>query len=209
MRRRRWLAIALAAGVVAVVGAVAWGGWPRQAAAPGPTSPVASPAAALPPAEAAAYRALAPRLREAADQTRTLVAMGEERERNLLAIRREQGETEERLAAVDALAGAAPARFVPVAERYAEGARAVRRAMAEAQAGFVRLDWDRVARATELMDRGAGEIERAAALLDAAAGVHATPAGEASTGAGADPQRPPVLSSLRWQGRGGEASDVL
>jgi len=180
MTRRRRIGLVLAAALlVLVLAALAWALWPRAVEAPAPTAPAASPGAALPPAEAAAYRALAPRLRAAAVQARALVAMGQARERNLLTIRREQDETEERLAAVDALLPSAPPRFAAALTAYDGGAAAVRRAMGEAQTGFLRLDWDRVARATELMARGAGEIERAAGLLDAAAG--ATPAATPAT----------------------------
>jgi len=162
----------VAVAVASVAGALLW---PRQAVAPTLASPVASPAAALAPVEAAAYRELAPRLTAAASQARLLVDLGVARERNLLVIRREQDTSAARLAEVDVLAAAAPPRFAPALAAYAEGARAVRRAMAEAQAGFIRFDWDRVAGATRMMERGAEQIERAADLLDAAAGVPTTP----------------------------------
>lgn len=176
--RRRWIGLVLGVALALAVGGLVWALWPRPAVAPAPIIPVASPAAELPPAELAAYRELSPRMRQAAAQTRALVQLGEERERNLLTIRGAQADTEERLAAVDALSATAPDRFGPAMTAYEGGARAVRAAMAEAQAAFPRLDWDRVARATETMARGAGEIERAVTLLDAAVGVPVNPPAE-------------------------------
>ena len=114
---------------------------------------------------------MAPRLRAAAAGAAELVALGESRSRNLLTIRAAQRRMDDRLAAVDALlaAGPTPARFAPALDAYHSGATAVRRAMAEAQAGFLRLDWDRVARATDLLADAAAALDRAAAILDAAA----------------------------------------
>jgi hypothetical protein len=140
----------------------------------------ASPVASSPPAEAwlalaeATYEGgLEPLLQAAADEAAALAALGERRERNLLTIRAAHGRMEERLAAVDEFAATQPTpdRLAAALMTYREGAVAVRRAMAEAQAGFVRLDWDRVARATVLMGQGAAALRRAERLLDEAAGV--------------------------------------
>ena len=171
-RGGRGLAVGLA--LVAVVGAlVAAVAWPPA----GEEAPVAaSPPPALSADEAAFYGELMPRLRAAAEQAHELANLGESRSRNLLAIRTAQRRMNDRLGAVDAVAAdAASDRFAPALAAYRGGARAVRAAMEEAQAGFVRLDWDRVARATALMARGTAELDRAVALLEGAASVRATP----------------------------------
>ena len=155
----------------ALAGAVAWP--PAGDDVPA----IASPPPRLSDAEATFYADLAPRLRAAAEQAQALVDLGEGRSRNLLAIRAEQRRMDDRLGAVDAIAAAraAPDRFAPALAVYRDGARTVRTAIDEAEAGFLRLDWDRVARATESMAQGAFELDRAVTLLDAAAGVGATP----------------------------------
>jgi len=63
-----------------------------------------------------------------------------------------------------------PRRFTSSLTTYRAGATAVRDAMDEARAGFVRFDWDRVAVAYDLVETGAARIRRAASDLAAAAG---------------------------------------
>ncbi len=116
----------------------------------------------------AAYRAqLAPLLRAASVEAHSLVALGESRSRNLFAIQSAQDRMEDRLDAVDGALTASPppSQLEEAFAAYRSGAGTVRRAMGEAQAGFLRLDWDRVARAIELLARGAALLDRATALL--------------------------------------------
>jgi hypothetical protein len=138
----------------------------------------------LPPAEAAYYRGLAPLIRAAGEEAAELVALGERRERNLLTIRAAQGRMEDRLRAVEQFAAGhtTPARFAVAMATFGEGATAIRQAMAEARAGFLHLDWTRVAQALTVMARGATTLDRAALLLDAAAmpAPGATPSGPAT-----------------------------
>ena len=73
----------------------------------------------------------------------------------------------ETLADVDAWLAAHPAEIDDEAAiaAYRAGAASVREAMAEAQAGFLRLDFDRVARATGTMREGEAALQEAVALL--------------------------------------------
>jgi hypothetical protein len=167
------------------------------------------PPAALPAADAAQYASLAPPLRDAVAEARSLVALGERKSRNLLEIRAAQGRTSDLLDEIDELLRARPIaeRFVGAVQAYRRGAAAVRQAMKDAQTGFVRLDWDRVARATAVMGQGASELGRASDLLDAAAGTaSATPSPEAANG-GPNGVVPAVVE--RAAGPSHLASDVL
>ena len=152
--------------VAGLTGAFAWRGDEER------VGPTVEPPAALPAAEAAYYAALAPPLRAAVAEARSLVALGERKSRNLLAIRAAQERMTGVLDDIDALlrSGPTPDRFTPAVHAYGRGAAAVRAAMDDAQAGLMRFDWERVARATEVMGQGAAELARASNLLDAAAG---------------------------------------
>ena len=152
------LAVLAMAAVAAVV--VFLDGTPPRAPAP-PASPVASLAAG-------AFRSgFAPLVADAAATAGELVVMGEARERNLLRIRERQGEMLRRLAAADAWLATRtpPAEAIAAVAAYHEGAAAARSAMSEAQAGFLRFDFARVARATETMRESEAALRRAAELL--------------------------------------------
>lgn len=109
-----------------------------------------------------------PLLERAASDAGVLLNLGESRERNLLRIRAGQEAMSNSLAAADAWLVAHPpaAADEPAIEAYRDGAAAIRKAMEEAQAGFLRFDFDRVAVATETMWQGAAALERAMALLE-------------------------------------------
>ena len=179
MRHRRWWLLAIAVAVVAAGGLVGDLGRPPNDDFPLESRMIASPG--LPEADAAYYGELAPLVRAASDEAFALVALGERRERNLLTIRAAQGRMEERLRAVEAFIAArpSPARFVDALTTFGDGAVIVRAAMNEARAGFLRFDWERVARATALMEQGATVLVQANGALDRAVGVGllATPAG--------------------------------
>ncbi len=128
------------------------------------------PLAASPvPGEARAFHAgFQTLVQDAIAKAEILVAMGDSRERNLLRIRAEQEGMTTALAAADLWLEETPAPVIeePAVAAYREGAAAIRLAMQEAQAGFLRFDFDRVARATETLREGAAALERALALLD-------------------------------------------
>jgi hypothetical protein len=124
-----------------------------------------TPAAA---ATDAAFRAgFLPLVERVTAEARVLVAMGEDRECNLLRIRRQQAVMLESLAAADAWLGAnpPPPTLVPAAAAYRDGAHAIRVAMDEAQAGLLRFDFDRVARATDTLAEGSSALDLAAMRL--------------------------------------------
>jgi high-affinity K+ transport system ATPase subunit B len=128
------------------------------------------PIAPTPPnagGDAGSTTGLGARIADAATEARGLVALGERRSRNLLEIRAAQRRMEEKLAAVDALTAARSASDADVAAlaEYRRGATDVRDAMAEAQAGLLRFDWDRVARAYRRMGSGAEHLASAARRL--------------------------------------------
>lgn len=108
-----------------------------------------------------------PLLADAASEARKLVAIAERRERNLLTIRAGQQAMEEALGAADAwLATHPPAEAdAPGVAAYRAGAASIRSAMTEAQAGFLRFDFDRVARATAQLSEGEAALELAISLL--------------------------------------------
>jgi hypothetical protein len=54
----------------------------------------------------------------------------------------------------------------PATAAYSTGAADVRTAMAEAQAGFLRFDFERVARANDTLQAGAQSLHHAIDLLD-------------------------------------------
>jgi hypothetical protein len=126
---------------------------------------VRTPAAAT--ADAAFRAGFLPLVERTAAEARVLVAMGEDRERNLLRIRRQQAVMLESLAAADAWleANPPPPALVPAAGAYHDGAHAIRVAMGEAHAGLLRLDFDRVARATDTLADGSSALDLAAMRL--------------------------------------------
>lgn len=116
----------------------------------------------------AAFRAgFLPLVERVAAEARVLVAMGEDRERNLLRIRRQQEVMLESLAAADAWLGAnpPPPALGPTVATYRDGAKAIRAAMDEAQAGLRSFDFDRVARATDTLADGSSALDLAATRL--------------------------------------------
>ena len=149
-------------------------------------SPVVPTVVATPPTlsaeERAFYDAVSPELRAAAAEARQLTTKGEERDRNLFAIRAGQGRLRDHLTSLDqAFAASVPERFAPVVAMYELAAGDIRTSMNQAEAAFMRFDWDAVGSATELMAGGTAQLETALDRLDGAAG--ATPvAGDATPG---------------------------
>lgn len=157
MVARPALAGAALLAVIAVATVVTTAASPRTSTRPSPVNPNGASEAST----------IAPLLADAAAEARALVALGERRSRNLFEIRSAQGRMEDKLAAVEATVGRRPASdlLAPALAAYRSGAAAVREAIAEAQAGFLRLDWDRVAEANRTMGDGADRLQRAADLL--------------------------------------------
>lgn len=173
MTRWGWLGF-MALTALAILSVLTPGGVGRQA--PLRVTPVATAGRAT--AETGYRKALAPRFERAALDADALVEIGERRSRNLLEIRAAQNRMSNSLAAIDLLLanGPPPKGLQTSISGYREGAEAMREAMTEAQAGFVRLDWDRVAAAYERAETGAAALHRAERLLaSAAAGASATP----------------------------------
>jgi hypothetical protein len=141
---------------VVIVASLWWLGLP--AALQPATYPDASPAspagigspAAVPTNAAAWAAAFRPSVAAADDTARRLAAMGQQKSRDLLAIRAAQREMIGRLDAADAFLREhpAPAGAGAAAASYREGAARIQAAMDDALAGFLRLDWERVRRAT-------------------------------------------------------------
>jgi hypothetical protein len=153
--------------LIALVSAIVLIGSPRRASAPPVTAPnsLATPAA---PADLTTFRAgFLPLLERAAANADALVAMGEARERNLLRIHAAQDAMNAALQDADdwLTSHPAPATDAPAVAAYRHGEAAIRTAMDEALAGFLRFDFARVARATETMRDGASSLQRALALL--------------------------------------------
>ena len=151
--------------------------WPTDPA----VAPTAPPSAALDPTAVTAYDELSPKLRAAAAQAAALVDLGEERSRNLFAIRAAQREMTDRLAAADEVAARPfPARFALALAAYRTGAETSRQAMVEAESAFLRFDWERVAAATALLTEGATALDRACRHPRRRRGSHcyAAPRGE-------------------------------
>lgn len=140
----------------------------RNAAAPATVTPALAPSPAVAtPAVAPSSAEFLPLLERAAAEAKALVSLGDSRERNLFRIRAAQAAMSAALADTDAWLAAHP----PAAENeaavvsYRDGAASIREAMTEAQAGFLRLDFERVARATETMREGEAALRHAIALL--------------------------------------------
>lgn len=167
MTRWAWLGFAMV-GAVALASVLVPNAWPEEVR---PGAPVVAPAA-LPTAEAAYYEALAPRLDRAALDADALVEIGNRRSRNLLEIRAAQDRMDESLDALDLLLAKRPPppRFASSVGAYRHGSTSVREAMTEAQAAFLRFDWDRVAAAYDRAGNGAAALHRAERELAVAVG---------------------------------------
>ena len=141
---------------------------------------VLTPPAAPPETEALYAQELETRLGTAAAEARSLVDLAERRSRNLLEIRAAQRRMEDKLDAVDAFASAhpTPAPFASTLDNYRSGANSIRAAMAEAQSGFLRLDWERVASAYDQLATGADRLRDAhEQLVRSQAAAPTTPPG--------------------------------
>lgn len=106
-------------------------------------------------------------LYEAAKDARVLVELGETKDRNLFRIRSSQSAMQRSLDDTDAWLErhARDQMDAKAVAAYRDGASLVRTAMVEAQAGFLRLDFDRVARATVSMREGEDRLRDALAHL--------------------------------------------
>ena len=125
-------------------------------------SPLASTPAPLGPELREEFASL---LGEAADDARVLVELGESKDRNLFRIRASQTAMQRSLDATEEWLKRHPSDQIDpeAVVSYREGASLVRTAMDEAQAGFLRLDFDRVARATVSMREGESRLRHALA----------------------------------------------
>jgi hypothetical protein len=179
--RHRWTRWTwVRAGVIAIAGLVVLAivvqqaGWLGNDEVDVGTVPAA--AVDLSPEERTYYDFVAPRLRELAAQARELARLGEEKSRDLFAIRAHGDRLNELGEELDAFiaANGTPDRFASVEGGYREGIRLAKRGMQEAQRGFLSFDWDRVARAVPVFAAGADRLDSAVQGLDIAGGM-ATP----------------------------------
>ena len=102
-------------------------------------------------------------VRVAAD---ALVELGERRDRNLLVVSQRQAAMNAALNSTDAwLAQQVPHQDNAAVAAYRTGANLIRQAMADAQAAFLRFDWDGIAAANDTLKQGAEAIAEAEARL--------------------------------------------
>ena len=96
-----------------------------------------------------------------------LVEMGERRERNLLVVRQRQAAMTDALSATDAWLAEHPSLEPhPAVTAYRSGAAKIRDAMAQAQAAFLRFDWDAIAAANMTLQEGVDAIHAALTALE-------------------------------------------
>jgi hypothetical protein len=178
--KRRWDRLTRLAATVTLASMVALGGlgWWQRDALFGTTTEPGTPAPAAPDLtaeETAFYEYVAPRLRELVAQSQELAALGRSKSRNLIELQRRGGRVDDLSRQIDDFVSAAgvPARFVSAKEDYATGIVAVRRAKEESRSAFVTFDWERVARAIEVMETGADKLVSAMQELERVAGVSA------------------------------------
>jgi hypothetical protein len=125
------------------------------------------------------YDYVGPRLRAVTAESEALVSLGKERSRNILELRRRGDRVNEIAAQIDTRVDTSgvPDRFTVAMDHYRTGIDAVRKAEAAARAALISFDWDAIARAVDVMDRGTQELQRARGELETLAGVNngATP----------------------------------
>ncbi len=136
-----------------------------------PGTTPASSMSALTAAEGDFYQTIEPQLAAAATEADTVATLGEQRSRNLFAIRRAEAILEARLVAIDRATppGRVPTRFAVAIERYRQGAEHLRMAMGEARSAFAGLDWERLDAAVTRSREGADALAGASNELHMAA----------------------------------------
>lgn len=168
--------IAALASLVLVLGGVTWWKWDDlvgETIDPGTPMPAAP---SLTVEEAAFYGYVAPRLRAVAAEAQELAALGREKSRNIVELRRRGDRIDEVSGQIDEYVAVhgVPVRFSSANDEYGTGMMDVRQAIEESRAAFVSFDWDRVARAVVVMESGADDLARASDDLELAAGKSAT-----------------------------------
>ena len=172
-RKRQSVAVALIAAVVLVLAVVVW----REQDAlfgeevdPGTPRPAAP---SLTTEEVAFYEFVAPRLRAVTAEAQKLAELGRKKSRNVVELQRRGDRIGDISQQVDNYVTSRPvsAVFAPGVQRYETGIAAVRRATEESRSAFVTFDWDRVARAVELMESGVVDLTAAVQELERAAGT--------------------------------------
>lgn len=178
--RGRWAVVAVGAVALLTVGALAaaWTGVLPLAPEPAAGTPV-PPGVILSAEERDFYDYVAPRLRALAAESRLLAEMGRARNRDLLELQQRGARVDEVAEQIEGYVAAheTPPRFVRSMAFFGRGAAGVRRAIAEARAGFTSFDWDRVGRAVDLFEQGADDLRAASDDLQRAVGAEpsATP----------------------------------
>jgi hypothetical protein len=176
-RSRRLVVAAVVVGVAVVVGAAI--GWAQRddlfGEAIDPGTPVPA-SAELTVAETEFYGFVAPRLRALAGESQKLAELGRAKSRNLIELQRRGDRIDDVSKQVDDYAAVHPVpdRFAGAYQQYEVGIEAVRRAKEESRSAFVSFDWNRVARAVEVMESGTAELATAAQELEQVAGQTTT-----------------------------------
>jgi len=122
--------------------------------------------------ERAYYDFVAPRLRELSAQTHALGDAAASKSRNLLDIQNRGDRVKTLVREINGYADrvGTPPRFTDVSVAYRAGAENALVAMREAQQGFLRLDWDRVASAVPTFGEGSAQLDAAVSEIERAGG---------------------------------------
>jgi len=167
-RLARWLVGITIVGL-GVVGIVSSTGLPGQARATiGP-----APQVALSGPDAAFFEYMAPRLDALLADARRLSVLGEERSRNVIAIRSGQQNVNDLLEDLDGhgTREPIPTRFRPFWNSYVEAGAALRDGMDGAGAAFRQFDWKMMERSLVRFDAGIQTLAEAKTVLYEAAGL--------------------------------------
>jgi hypothetical protein len=178
-RRRLGIAVVATAAIVLMLAGVVW--WQEDALLgeevdPGTPQPAAP---SLTQEEMAFYEYVAPRLRAVTAEAQKLAELGRGKSRNVIELQRRGDRIGDISRQIDdyMTARPVPVAFAPGMQRYSVGIAAVRRATEESRSAFVTFDWERVAKAVDVMETGATDLALAVRELERAAGksVEASP----------------------------------
>jgi hypothetical protein len=174
-RRRLGIAVAAIAAIALMLAGVVW--WQQDALVgeevdPGTPLPAAPN---LTKEELAFYEYVAPRLRAVTAEAQKLAELGRGKSRNVIELQRRGDRIGDISQQIDdyMTARPVPVVFAPGMQRYSVGIEAARRATEESRSAFVTFDWERVAKAVDVMETGAADLASAVRELEQAAGTSA------------------------------------
>jgi hypothetical protein len=171
-RSRLRLGAVLAVAIVLVLAGATW--W-KQDALFGEEVDPGTPVPAAPNLtleETAFYEYVAPRLRAVTAEAQKLAELGRAKSRNVIELQRRGDRVNDISREIDDWVAMRPVPgvFAPAMQRYSSGIAAVRKATEESRSAFVTFDWDRVARAVVIMEKGADDLTSAVQALEQTAG---------------------------------------